>query len=181
MDELTWKVVIGKAVTLKAEIAAADTLGVYPHRLPRVAATEEELRAAALVIGEALDPEYERFLRCAGGWPAFFQDVDLFGPLELTGHGLWSRAAEMLTAYEDEYLRDIVCMARGEVFPIAVSGNDIDVFVMRRLQSPVPGEVVWLAGAHLERYGGFEEFFLAMQEANSVTLQAVKDRQARRH
>ena len=170
-----WKSRIVQLVLVKEGIAEVDTKGLWEHHLPAVAATESRLRAVEARLAEPLDPSYRAFLLHADGWPAFYQTVNLFGSDDLIGrrHGL--RAAEVLS-YVDEAVLIQGDLRREELLPIAVSDIDLDLFVMTRRSSSQPGMVVWLAGSEIDRFPGFDEYFLAMVDFNRLEAQHLLDK-----
>lgn len=170
--EKAWKQRIGELILIKQRIADVDREGIWPHKLPRVAATESQLREVERHLGEPLDPDHRTFLKCAGGWPAFFQTVDLFGPEELLGRERFRHAMEMLSYVEEDVLK-ASRVRREQVLPIAASAVDLDLFVMTRRSSPQPGIVIWFAGSEVDRFPSFDEFFLAMMDYNRHEIQAL--------
>jgi hypothetical protein len=172
MDRADWKQRIAVMALVKQKLAEVDTEGLWEHRLPRVAASQERLREVEAHLGEALDPSYRDFLRHADGWPAFYQTVDLFGSDDLLGGERFRHAEEMLGYAEGEQLG-----ARGlrrELLPIAASPADLDLFVMTRRSSPHPGTVIWLAGSEIDRYPSFDGYFLAMIDYNRTEVRSLQ-------
>jgi hypothetical protein len=169
-----WKLQIAQLVSIKQALADVDTEGLWENRLPRVAASEDELKAVENNLREALDPEYRAFLLHAAGWPAFWQTVDLFGPQELLGGGAFGYATEMLGYIEDAVLSQ-VGFDRAELLPIAASPNELDLFLMTRPSSRSPGHVVWLAGGEVDRFPSFQEYFMAMMDYNRLELRNLAD------
>lgn len=166
---MNWKERIVELVLVKQRIDELDESGLWEYRLPGVAATPAQLDAVEAELGEALDPMYRRFLEHAGGWRAFLQTVDLFGPGDLLGGERFRHATQMLGFVEDSVL-DAAGFSRGDLLPIAASPVDLDLFVMARPCSPAPGVVLWLAGSEVDRWPNFEEFFLAMVDYNRLEV-----------
>jgi hypothetical protein len=169
-----WKDLIAQMVLIKQAIFALDVEHVWEYHLPRSAATEDELRAAEAHLGESLDPDYRRFLTYAGGWPAFYHTVDLFGPLDLMDGPLFRHAVKMLAVLDDVVFREAQ-LRRSDIMPIAATPVDLDVFVMTRSSSSLPGQVVWFAGGEIERFPSFSAYFLAMMEYNRRAVQRLRD------
>lgn len=172
---MNWKERIVNLVAIKQTIDELDKKKLWEYRLPGVAATPEQLDAVEAALGEPLDPHYRSFLEHAGGWPAFWHTVDLFGPEDLLGGERVRHANEMLSYIEDDVLEG-GGLRRADLLPIAASPVDLDLFVMTRRSSRSPGGVVWLAGSEVDRFPTFEEFFLAMMEYNHLELQSVQGR-----
>ncbi len=170
---VNWKERIVELVLVKQTIDELDTRGLWEYHLPGVAATPGQLAAVETTLGEPLDPGLRSFLEHAGGWPALWQTVDLFGPGDLLGSNRFRRATEMLGSVEDGVLTD-GGLRRADLLPIAASPVDADLFVMTRQSSPSPGCVVWLAGAEVDRWPTFEAFFLAMIDYNRLELQHLQ-------
>lgn len=140
-----------------------------------MAATEEELRAVEAPLGEALDPMYREFLSYAGGWPGFLHGADLFGPEDFLGGAHFRHGTEMLGFVEPSVLSS-AGFRREELIPIAASREDLDLFVMTRRATSMPGIVIWLAGAEIERFPNFEEFFAAVLDYNRGDIEHAKQR-----
>ncbi|MGH9139338.1 MAG: SMI1/KNR4 family protein [Acidimicrobiales bacterium] len=172
-DAVNWRERIVELGVVKQTIDELDTTGLWEYRLPGVAATAAQLEAVEDALGEPFDPSYRTFLEHAGGWPAFWQTVDLFGPDDLLGGERFKHACEMLSYVEDNVLDD-GGLRRSGLLPIAASPVDLDLFVMTRRSSPSPGGVVWLAGAEVDRWSSFDEFFLAMVDYNRLELQQLQ-------
>ena len=169
-----WPRMIVEMVAVKQRLSEADTESLWDHRLPRVGASEHDLVAVERELGESLDHEYREFLRHAAGWPAFYQSVDLFGPDDLLGGPLASRAAMILGAMDDVPFIE-ARITRQECLPIAVSARDIDVFVIGRTSSSIPGTVIWLAGGEIDRFVGFGEFFASMIECDRREIDLMRE------
>jgi hypothetical protein len=168
-----WKDRIAQMVLIKQAVAEADEEGLWEHRLPRVGATESQLRAVEQHLGEPLDSGYREFLECAGGWPAFLQSVDLFGPEELLGNERFRHAQEMVGYLEDEVLKKSH-VRKQDLLPIAASSVDRHLFVMTRKSAPQPVVVIWFDGYEVDRFPSFDELFLALMDYNREEIQALR-------
>ena len=158
---------------IKHAISEADDEGLWEYRVPHVGAAESQLRAVEKHLGEPLDPTYRQFLECAGGWPAFLQTVDLFGPEELLGNERFRHAQDMVGYLEDVVLEK-ARVRQEDLLPIAASPVDRHLFVMTRRSAPQPGVVIWLDGDEVDRFPSFDEFFLAMMDYNRAEIQALR-------
>ena len=159
---------------VKQEIQRLDRLGFWPHHLPEIAATEDQLKAAEEHLGHSLDIDYRSFLGCANGWKGFLRTVDLFGTSDLIGSSLMDYAASMLEIIDEENVIAASGFSKAELLPIAVTREDKDLFVMSRATSHQPGVVIWFAGEEIDRFPTFEEYFLAMADYNRLVLEDLK-------
>src|ERR1700754_5134440 len=92
-----WRKEIAVMIYVKEAIAKLDVDHLWNYCLPRVSATEEQLRTAEAAVGHPLDDQYATFLRYANGWPSFYGSVDLFGTEELCGSDRMKYAKELLS------------------------------------------------------------------------------------
>jgi hypothetical protein len=168
-----WKKEIAIAMYVQNEIEKLDTQGIWEYFLPRVAATEEELARLEAVLGRPLDPCYRRFLVFADGWRCFHQNVDLFGTEELSGSPKMAAARLMLEHIATESLSGSGLMG-ANLFPIAASSTDLDLFVIVPVDGAGHGPVIWLAGYEVQRFPNFDEFFLAMVDYNRLRLEKFR-------
>jgi hypothetical protein len=173
MPDIDWKARIVELVLVKQRLHEVDREGLWEHRLPAVAATPAELQAAETALGEPLDALHRGFLTAAGGWLAFWHDVDLFGPGDLVGGPRWSRGAQAVADLEEDVVRS-AGVTREVLLPIAVSAADLDLFVLTRRAAARPGMVLWFAGAEVDRFADFHEFFVAMTDYNRLEVQALE-------
>jgi len=155
-----WRKQIAIAHLVKERVAELDVDGMWPHCLPEVAATSEQLAQVEALIGEALDAKYRGFLRFANGWKAFYHSVDLFGTNEFVSGSNVHRTKGLLESLEP--LDQLCGLTASDVLPIAVSQDSIDLFLITRRHTQTPGEVIWIAGQVISRFPNFDEFFLAM-------------------
>lgn len=169
-----WRTEIVRMVQIKSAIQDADHDGLWEYHLPRVAATEDELRVVEAQLGVRLDAQYREFLSFANGWPSFFQSVDLFGTDDLAGGPRMEIANEMLNAMEPSVFEQ-AGVTRIAVVPIAVTTVDLDVFVMRVLDQHLASPVIWLAGDEIDRFASFDQYFVAMLAYNERELAALSD------
>ena len=171
MDD--WRKEIGVAYLVKRRVAESDRDGLWPFHLPEVGASEEQLEEAEQRCGGKMDAHYRDFLRFANGWQGFFQSVDLFSTIDLSGSERLKRANELLDSLAP--LEPVCGIERQECLPIAVSRDGIDVFFIANNVSADPGAVYWFAGQLVERFKNFDEFFLAMIDYNRSEAQSLGD------
>jgi len=157
---MNWPKAIVTMVLVKQALAEADVDEMWPHHIPEVAAQPERLAEAEASVGFTLDPLYADFLRYADGWNGFSQTVDLFGTAELIGNEKMQQALESFDAMEDVAF-SAAGISRDDVYPIAATAEDIDIFLLGKPGTPIAGTVLWFAGAEVERYENFNEYFLA--------------------
>lgn len=160
-------------VVIKQTIADLDKEGLWRYKLPGLAATEDDLRKVERHLGEPLDAEYKEFLKFAGGWPAFYQTVDLFGHQDLLGNMRFTHAQTMLEAVKRSVL-DAAKVKHEQLLPIAASPVDRDLFVITRRAADKPGVVIWIAGTEIDRFPSFNEYFLAMMDYNRAEVQTLR-------
>jgi hypothetical protein len=166
---MDWKKEIAVMVYVKQLLAEVDVKHLWPHHLPAVAASGEDLRRVERHLGFKLDAQYAAFLLHANGWRGFYQTVDLFGTNDLLGNDLMSYAVGMLGVIEPLVLNSSGC-ERGELIPIATTREDLDLFVLTKPSARNPGTVIWFAGTEIQRFSGFDDFFLGMVDYNRRQL-----------
>lgn len=160
-----WPTRISTLAFVKSKLAECDIQHTWPYRLPRVAATESEIRQVEQHLGFAIPADFFSFLLHANGWPAFYQAVDLFGTDELLGNETKRHAEEALGEIEPFVIRNSG-FGRGDLMPIAATTSDMDLFVMAKPTSVSPGVILWYAAQEIERYASFTDFFMAIIDYN---------------
>lgn len=175
---LDWKKEIVVLVYVKQALAEVDAAGLWPHHLPSVKASEEQIAAAAHHLGFALDARYADFLRHANGWRGFIQTCDLFGTEELIGTDLTQHARILLDSIDPDALADSR-VTRDSLLPISAARLDRDLFVLSTPRSERPGEVIWFAGGEIQRFDHFDEYFLAMVDYNRLQVERTRKKHAR--
>lgn len=168
MSSVPWQVLIVEMVKAKQALHDVDTGGVFEYHLPRLACTEEQLRAVEAAIDEPLDPLYRDFLSHAGGWRWFSLEVHLFRPEELCGGPAMDYALEMLRFAD---LSEAGCTLT-DLLPIASGPNNTDVFSIGRKGTVVEGRVLWIAGGLIDAYEDFEEYFASMIAYTRLDVEA---------
>lgn len=171
-----WKQEIAVAWLVRQEMMELDKLKKWPYHLPELAATDVQITKAEQHLGHSIDPRYKAFLKCANGWPAFYQAVDLFGTDDLIG-GLRNENAEFVFSFLDDITLKKSKVKREELLPIAATKLDRDLFVITRPTSKSPGNVIWFAGDEIDRFTTFDEFYLAMVEYNRIAVKRFKEQQ----
>jgi len=168
-----WKSEIAVAYRVQQYLEECDHNKIFEYHLPRVKATEDSLCAVEAILGHSLDARYRQFLSYADGWPDFYQTVDLFGTKELRGNGAMNLALDIITSTDEVVWSDLGLQATG-ILPIAVAKHDRDLFVIMRPGYSRAGQVLWLAGAPVEWFPDFDEFFLTMVDYNRVAIDQFK-------
>jgi len=174
---MNWPQEIVKMVLVKQALAEADVEEMYPHHLPKVAATPAQLAKAEARLGFQLDPQYADFLRHADGWEGFTQTVDLFGTAELIGNEKMEQALQTFDELDD-FAFSAAGISRDDVYPIAATVVDMDIFLLGKPGTPIAGQVLWFAGAEIERYENFDEYFLATVDYVRDDLATLQEEQA---
>jgi hypothetical protein len=164
-----FSIAIGRAWLVKQEIMKLDKRRIWPYHLPEIAATDVQISQAEQRLAHVLDERYKALLKCANGWPAFYQAVDLFGTEDLIS-GPRHECGEFLLGYLEESVLNKCGFARAELLPIAATKSDRDLFVITRPHSSAPGIVIWFAGEEIDRFQTFDEYFLSMMEYNKKEL-----------
>jgi hypothetical protein len=168
---MDWKRELVIAHLVKQKVAEVDVNQLFENTLPEVAATEGQLQSIEARLDFPLDPQYRGFLSNANGWRAFWQTVDIFGVDDFLGGARAQRASDLVESLED--LQPLCGFDKRDLLPIAVASKDIDVMVMTRPHTATPGQVFWLAGGLIERFVGFEEWFLAMVDYLRADYQSL--------
>jgi SMI1 / KNR4 family (SUKH-1) len=168
-----YKIAIGHAWLVRQEMMALDKRKMWPYHLPQVAATDEQIFKAEQHLGIAIDSRYKAFLKCANGWPAFYQAVDLFGTDDLIG-GTRHENAEFVLSYLEDGVLNKSDVRREDLLPIAATKLDRDLFTIIRPTSKLSGSVIWFAGEEIDRFPNFDDFFLAMVEYNRIAVKRFK-------
>jgi len=168
-----WIDKIAVMILVKQELARVDYLGTWPHHLPEIAATEEQLAAVESHLGYELNASYKDFLRCTNGWKGFYQTVNLFGTGDLMGSNLMNYARKMLYVLDDCGALKSLGFSKEELLPIAATIEDTDLFLMAHPASHQPGIVIWFAGEEIDRYPSFEEYFLAMADYSRLEIETI--------
>ncbi|MFF0560654.1 SMI1/KNR4 family protein [Streptomyces sp. NPDC004266] len=161
----------------KARVREWDAEELWRFEEPRPPANAEQLYEVVRRLGHDLDNEYVSFLLEADGWPALMQDVDLFGTEELRGSPALETARRLLKTLEPEALAS-AGLDLDAVLPIAASTTTIDFFVMPVLRGSGPAPVVWIAGAEVERYSSFTDFFRHMIDENLSEADSLREENA---
>jgi hypothetical protein len=174
-----WKTEIAVAWKVLQAVQDADREGLWSYHLPRVAASEQELRDIEGILGFGIDPMYRAFLSYANGWPDFHHSADLFGTNELRGGQLMGRAKEMLSAV-DGAVWNRNRISPSDVLPLAASKHSIDVFAIVRPSCDSSGQVIWFAGEVVERFVNFDAFFLTMVDYNRLEIRRLAESGCRR-
>ncbi len=166
-----WKSIIVTLVYIRQKMRKVDKDNLWEYYLPEVATTKEDIDQVQQKLHICLSDEYQNFLLYANGWSCFYQMVDLFGTKDFISDKM-ERALEMLSIVL-EYNEELYEMKKN-LFPIAISRIDIDLFVMVTKKGEMFGEVIWFAGGEIERYKSFTEFFMAMIEYNKLDAEDLE-------
>lgn len=172
-----WKVEIGLLWKIKEQIAEADRLHIYEHRLPGVAATDEQIQTLRKSCDFPWDETYVDFLRHANGWSNFLQNTRLFGTADYAGGALLESVKESLQMrLPIQSQRFDLSWTCENCTPIGGSTLDLSVYVIEHRSSNA--RVGWLKVDEVDAYENFKDFFAAMREYNKRVLQRVISRNA---
>ena len=72
--------------------------------------------------------------------------------------------------FVDENLKSL----ENRLFPLAVSRDDIDLFIIVLGNGTCSGNVIWIAGGEIERFKTFSEYFKAMISYNKKNLNILQ-------
>jgi hypothetical protein len=159
-----WPELIGYSGLLRQRLHQLEP-DLNPLTLPKVKATEEQIRQAEARLGVQIDPQYREFLSYGNGWPDFFTHMDLFGADELGQSELWHKASELLDYYT-EAERSADFPARHELLPIAAGKHVTDVLAIWQAGPLTDGgrPVYWLAGDTVDHYANFRDLLLGVNQ-----------------
>lgn len=170
-----WQTLILEMVRAKQELAAWDPEGVFPHRFPGPATTDEAVAAVEKSLGVYLDAAHAEFLGLADGWEGFHQSVTLYSAAELVGGTLRDAAHQALQGAPEAFA-DLE-RSPADVLVIASSLAQTDVFLMPIDDGYVGEEVHWLAeGRVVDTFDSFEDFVRRMIEITKRQAVALRDR-----
>lgn len=165
-----WKAEISRIVYWKQIAAQHDKNHALPWHLPKVGASQEEVRRAENALGVAVPDQLKELLQLVNGWPGFYISVDLFGAKDfIEGRSQAVMARPDLQEFILEM--DLNCK---DVFAIGASELESDVFICVSAMSPrLPGNVIWFAGEEIDTYPSVAEFFSAMVGYNERIAQKL--------
>ena len=168
---INWKKEILTMAKVKEELYQVDKKKLWSWHLPEVAATESQINEIESHLCCPLDSQHKAFLKHSNGWESFYHDVDLFGIEELASGDKHNKAIELIeivleSCPDEKFMLD-------EVFPIAVSKDDIDIFTINNSNSISPGIVSWFAGYRIDTFTNFEEYFMSMIEYNQLEIKSM--------
>lgn len=168
---INWQKEIVNMARVKEELYKVDKQQLWSWHLPEIAATEMQINEIESCLGYTLDSQYKLFLMYADGWQSFYHDVDLFGTRDLLDSKKSGKAKELLEVVIESCPDEKIIIE--EILPIAVSQNDIDIFVINNENSSSPGIVSWFAGYRIDTFANFGEYFVSMIEYNKLTIQST--------
>ncbi|WP_430791504.1 SMI1/KNR4 family protein [Actinoplanes sp. G11-F43] len=169
---MSWGAEIGSMLSAKQLLRDLDEDQLWRHESPNPPASESSIRQAESLLGFSFGAEYASFLNAADGWPAFLQEIDLFGCADLTGEA--AAAARELLSYLESEAAERAGLLNGRCFPIGASSVGIDVIVMLE-DAPGEPKVIWMAGVLIEGYESFLSFFRAMVSHNLDVAEDLRE------
>ena len=170
MDD--WRTQLAIAYKVREAIHQVDRQGLWPFRLPRVAAPGERVLEVEEELGFALDEQHRQFLGHADGWECFYQAATLFGCPDLVSPA-WQDRTRALADEVNLAVQQEAGVSMDATYVIAASEQDVDVFLIGRPDTARQGEVFWVAGQLIDTYPSFDEFFLAMVDYNRHVYQKL--------
>lgn len=87
-------------------------------------------------------------------------------------------ACDLLRYVEPEVLVT-ADLQRADLLPIAATRQDKDLFVLVKPGAKQSGSVVWFAGTEIQRFDGFEEYFLVMVDYNRSQIEITQQNSRR--
>lgn len=142
--------------------------------IPRLKATEEQIRDAEQRLGQPLPASYREFLLHANGWYCFFWTLDLFGTEDLTAGPRHEAAAEALATYDNAGTLEELDLTIDEVIPIGVATHSNDLLLLIREGHSDAGKVSWIDGEEIDRYNNFAHYFTSMIEYQRLDLDKLR-------
>ena len=173
LTTLAWKNEIAKLAYIKQALADVDERRLYPHCLPKVRATSQQIVQCEGVLGFRFEPDHAELLLCANGWDGFLQTTNLFGTDDFLGSEQYQAAQGVLDML-DEGVFVRAGVPRRDFFPVGASLLDGDVFAMVKSNVRSPSRVFWFAGYEIDRYPSFSEFFLAIMDYNRLAVEKMR-------
>lgn len=176
--QILWDATVGMLGTSRMQLAMAAP-DLYEFTAGHLAATDEQIQAAAARLGHPLDAQHEALLRKVNGWPDFVLDQDLLAADQLGQGPRHDFATQML---EVAYLEADVAAApaREQILPISVSRDQIDVMAIATSGPTTEGghRVYWFGPGVIQIWDNVYEWLLTAIEMNR---QDLEDEIAERH
>lgn len=169
-EQTPWPVLIGTMGLVKEKINSEDPEQLADFTIPRLKATEDQIRAAEERLGEPLPASYREFLLHANGWDCFHWTLDLFGTEDLTAGPRHEAAAETLAIYDDAGTLEELGLTMDQVIPIGVATHGNDLVLLIREGYSDAGKVSWLDGEEIDRFDNFAHYFTSMIEYQRLYL-----------
>jgi hypothetical protein len=164
-----WTDAIGEMISVRRRMKDVDRRGLWGYSPPEPPATEDRIERAESAIGERLPDEYRGFLQHAAGWMGIYQRVDLFGPEDLYRGERFDSGKNAVLRLEDSVLA-VNGYRRNQLVPIALSRDDLDLFVLIAGHHKDSGKIAWFAGAQVDLFGGFVDMFSSLLGYNRVEV-----------
>lgn len=150
------KNIIEEYANLKQRMAEVDTDKLWEYYLPNSPANQDILKDFISELCVEIPKELMELYQIANGWNCFYQMVDLFCLDDY--HSDKMDYAKTLLVTELEYQDEFKI---NELLPIAVSRDDMDLFVIVVGGSSL-GQVIWFAGGIIERFDSIKSFLSGM-------------------
>lgn len=152
MDKL-----INELMTLKDNMKKIDINNVFEYYSPNPPADNKKIEMFKK-HNIFDDSEILSFYQKCNGWKCFYQMVDLFGTEDYFTDKITYADVILkeVLKYQDEFTDQ-------QVVPIAISQDDMDIFVLVK-EGKCKGNIIWFAGGEIERFSSFKDFFAKMTE-----------------
>ena len=175
VKDMDWKKEISRLVLIKQELHQYDPHSLWPWHIPGTAANSTDIINVESKLGFKLPTEYAKMFEYINGWTGFFQTVDLFSLDDLLGSDLMKYAHTILMTLEQEGILHESGISLDDIFPIAATKLDLDIFVITKHDINTPGMVIWYAGQEIDRFTNLNEYFLSMIEYHEIGLKEIKE------
>lgn len=164
------KDLIGYLYIVREKIRSEDKKGLWDYYCPQIRNTEHNIEEWEKRHNICLPESYRNFLLAANGWKCVCQDRDLFSLEEL------SLSNDNQYIETRDFCKDNLLNTGNKelLLPIGGSEYSYDIFLLV-LDSNCDyfGQVLWVAGEEIERYQGFEEFFLSIIQHNKYNYKLL--------
>lgn len=158
------KNIIEEHVILKQEMEKIDKDKLWEYYMPNDPADEETVKESLSKLGVNIPNELIELYQVLNGWDCFFQMVDLFSLSDYFSDKMNYAKTILHTILEYQEEFEI-----NDLLPIAVSRDDIDVFVLV-VGGKSFGQVIWFAGGIIERFDSIRFFLTEMLKLSKATI-----------
>lgn len=169
-----WKLAIATNFWQRQQAEIWDPQHLFPMKGPKVRASEEAIAQAEEATAFLFSQDYKDFLRHADGWPAFCENMDIFGTSDFL-----SGEVKRLVERHAAAIRFMSTLGLDSNDYLAVGGNrnGLDLFLLISANCRnSPGQVIWYKDDEVDRCPSFGEFFSSMIALNEwLAQEGAKD------